>query len=292
MISPSTSQRLVDIDEHTFLERVPISEMFVAPYGRPVGATQIARMLKSGFDPRKLGILTLSLRSDGRYAILDGNHRRTVATHAGLLTLLARVFIDLSYEEEARLFTALNTVNAPSAVDRWRARREFGDPTVVTVESILANRGLKINLTSMEASPGRLTCVAALEKCFKERGAIELGEILDILIAAWGDDPAAFTGRMLDGLRMFWARYRGVARLDRLVPQLQATTPHRLHAAAVGKVISHDPAAVSLGKQIAATYVGRSTKYTLPDWSPQIKNREQYQPHHATAARMVAKAAE
>lgn len=270
-IAPAARDRLAQIDEVTFLERIAIVQMFVAPYGRPVGTHQIGRMLKLGFDPRKLGIITVSMREDGRFAIIDGNHRRQLAAHAGLTELLARVFIDLTYEEEADLYIALNTIKPPTALDRWRARVEMREALPLHVNEILARHDLRVAQHQTTSTPGLVQCVRSLEKAYVERGPQAFEELFVILRRAWGTDPSAYSGRMIDGLSAFWARYRDLADLDRLVIQLQQTTPLRLAAAAGIVVMANGSRDEALGKQIVMAYVGRSrSKFSLPDWRPRI----------------------
>lgn len=281
--------RLAQIDECTFLERVAIADMFVAEYGRPIGYGQIGRMLKSGYDPRKLGIVTTSMRADGRHALLDGNHRRHLAHHHGETHMLARVFIDLTYEEEAKLFAALNTVKPPSALDRWRARIEYAEPVAVEIAGVLADNGLRVGSTTKGTAPGAVAAVVALERIYHQRGVNELRECLTILRGAWDLDPSAFTNKMLEGLSHFWARYRGDANISRLVEQLQKTTPHRIQAQAGALLGPQESAYTAVGKQIVQIYTGRSAKYVLPDWKPKLTDHiETRGDVHNEAMRAVA----
>lgn len=271
----TAGRRLADLDEYTFLERVPISLMFVAPYQRPIGETQIARMLRSGFNARKLGIITLSLRNSGRYAILDGNHRTRIAVNHGFTEMLSRVFIDLSYEEEAELFEALNTIKAPGALDRFRARLEYREPRAVAIQTDLGTFGLRIAVQNGGNQTGIVTCVAALDKLYIERGPLEFNEVLNVITQAWGiEDPTAWTGRIVDGFRMFWSRYRDLIEFQRLVLQLRNCTPRTLLVSAGANPKNSDSASALIGRQIAILYSGRSRsgKNVLPPWTNYVKS--------------------
>lgn len=262
-------EKLARIDDETILAEIPISEMFVAPYGRPISTSQIGRMVRSGFDPRKLGIITLSMRADGRFAILDGNHRKHLVQHSGYTVMLARVFIDLTYEEEADLFEALNTVKPPAAIDRFRARLEYKEPRALGINHLLGRYGLKVSTyTGRKAGSRTLTCVSVLDSVYDTRGPIEFDEIIGILYAAWQYDPMAYVGRMVDGLRHFWARYRDEVDRDRLVAQLQLTTPSRIQGKA-GALASQltETASTLIGKEVANLYNGRSSRHRLSAWT-------------------------
>jgi hypothetical protein len=233
-------------------------------------------MLRSGFNARKLGIITLSLRNSGRYAILDGNHRTRIAVSHGFTEMLSRVFIDLSYEEEAELFEALNTIKAPGALDRFRARIEYREPRAVAIQTDLGSFGLRIAVqTGGGNAAGVVSCVAALDKLYIERGPLEFNEVLNVIVQAWGtEDPTAWTGKIVDGFRMFWARYRDLIDFQRLVAQLQNCTPRTLLVSAGANPKNSDSAPALVGRQIAILYSGRSRsgKNVLPPWSTYVKN--------------------
>lgn len=293
-VQPPTVQRLADIDAHTFLERVPISDMFVAPYQRPISTSQLGRMLKSGFDERKLGIITVSMRNDGRYAVLDGNHRRHLAADAGLTVMLSRVFIDLSYSEEAELYIALNTVSAPKAFDRFIARLEIGEATAIAIRDCVQRFGLRIAPTGRNSAADAISCVVELEKIFTERGAIELVEILNIIHSAWGLERSAYSGMMLGGLRQFWARYRDVADVPALIDKLRATTPARILASSSSLQLGHESGTTLVGKFVAALYDKGRRTHRLPTWesravskNPETSSTATHRPGEAVVRRVA-----
>jgi hypothetical protein len=260
--------RLATIDDQTFLERVPLDKLFVAPYGRPVGAAAIGRMLKQGFDTRKLGIVTLSLRADGRFAVIDGWHRVHLCRHVGLADILARVFIDLTYEEEASLFSALNTIKPPTALDRFRSRVESGEPTALGIKHVLDHFGMTVTKRGGTGAE-KTKCVSAivsLERIYEDLNPEGLATILDILIKAWDYDGGSFSTAVLDGMRHFMVRYRREVDLNRLVAQLQRVTPSRLLGLAGVGVTSEAPA-IRVGKQVAVLYNRNARGTRLPEWT-------------------------
>lgn len=261
-----TRDLLATINDNTFLERVPISAMFVDAYARAVGMAQIGRMLKRGYREDLLGIITLSLRNDGRYAILDGNHRKNLAQICGEDEMLSRVFIDLTYEQEAEMFSALNTIKPPTALDNWRARKEYRDAAALEITEVLDRVGLHVGQSHKNTAPGVILCVSSLDSVYSSYGTDTLQEVLMILRAAWDLEPSAYSGKMVMGVTVFWARYREQAVMDRLVQQLRQTTPHQILGAAGQLSNSLEPARTAVGKQIAAVYTGRSRRYILPDW--------------------------
>lgn len=262
---------LAQLEDNSILDNIAIAEMFVPPFGRPVGAAQLGRMLRSGFDPRKLGIIVLSMRSDGRFAILDGNHRRTIAAHAGRTHMLARVFIDLTYEEEADLFSALNTVKPPSALDRFRARLEAKEPKALGIKHIMDHYDLRF--TKPPAGHARthcMTAVGAVEKAYDTLGPAGLADILGVIVKAWDYDAGSFTSGPIEGLRHVWMRYAQDLDKDRLIAQLQRTTPHRLLATAGVMTTSNENAGTRVGRAVVELYNRNLKGRRLGEWKERV----------------------
>jgi hypothetical protein len=263
---------LTNIDAFTFLESVPLSQMFVAPYGRAVSRSTLGRMHRSGFSERKLGIITLSMRPDGRYAILDGNHRRHLCHGLGLTHMLARVFIDLTYEDEAELFEALNTMSVPTALERFNSRLEYNDPTAMDIRRMLLDHDLDVARTSGKPPRGKLSCIGALEALYTERGAQEFAEVINVIYAAWDDDPQAWVGHVIAGFRQFWARYRNQVEFKRLVEQLRTRTPGQILAAAGAYAGMAEPIGTRVGKCLVTVYNGKSRSAKLSEWPARTKS--------------------
>lgn len=254
--SMETQRRIVqdmidNLDQYTFSEIVPIQVIHTAPYCRPVSEYRVNLLLRQGFDVRKMGSIKTSMRADGQHYILDGNHRREAAKKLGLTSLPAQVFIDLTYEEEAELFIAFNTVNRPTAMDRFRARLEKGDEQALDIQRILESVGMKIALNG--PAIGQVSSIAATDRAYEDLGEKGLTDIVQILYAAWGNSRRAWVNIMIDGMRQFWGRYRTEIVRSQLIDKLQMVTPEWLLAQAGMGYVQESPG-TRLGKQIVARY--------------------------------------
>src|SRR5262245_48240759 len=214
-----------DIERETFAEWVPIADMFCAPYQRPASAFKLRGWLQT-FDAKKLGVIMLSMRDDGRYAILDGNHRAQLAQRRGITHMAARVFIDLTYHQEAELYEAFNTVNRPTPLDKFRSRLERRELQATEIDGILRKHGMHVGVD--DRSKTAVLAVIALDKTYTDLGPAGLYEVVNILHRAWGTEPTAWSGRIISALRQFWMRYRSEADANRVVEKLQRTNPNAL----------------------------------------------------------------
>ena len=230
----------------TFAENVPISACFLDPsYGRPATAAGLAK-LRRRWNTRGLGTIYLSLRADGRYAILDGNHRLTIAREKGVTHVPARVYIDLTPEEEAELFVLFNTQTTAGKIDSFRAMVAAGDDRALAVIEIVGRHGFKLPLEHARAQvnqAGYIAATAAVLRIAERDGLAILDQTIAVLVEAWGretriDDRTglrrAITRESLDGVARFLTRYAKDPRFDRhrLVWKLQDTPPAQVERAA------------------------------------------------------------
>lgn len=252
-----------EVEEQTLADFVPISKTFVDAYTRPVSEARVNKILRSGFSEDKLGVILLSLRADGRYAILDGNHRVQAARKAGVTHIYARVYIDKTYEEEAELFDAFNRVNRPTALDRFRARLAMKEENALEIARILREFNLEVAITG--PGIGRITAVSALDRLYDEQGGTALREVVEILFRTWGTERRAWIMDMIDGMRQFWMRYRADVDKKRLIDRLSLTTPERVLAEAGASIVYAEGKGTLIGRTITNRY-NAGLRNKLPQW--------------------------
>lgn len=225
---------LTDIERYTLEEYAPVAKIFVDDaYARALSDTHVQRLV-SEWDRDKLGVVYLSLRDDGRYACLDGHHRVTACriVEGEDARIPARVYIDLSVEQEAELFDAYNRIRRrPTPNQTLKARIAYGDRTALSVQAIVQQCGLTI---SFDGRPGKgtLKAVAALEAAYLQHGHAMLQDVLVTLRRGWGGDGAEITGTSIKGLAAFLLRYNGACDRARLLTILQANSPTQMLAKA------------------------------------------------------------
>jgi hypothetical protein len=215
---------------NTILEpAVPLSKMFVyfrdlpGGYARPLNSKRVAK-LDEEFDLKALGIILLSMRNDGTYAIIDGQHRVEVAKRHGMSALDGYVYIDLTVEEEARLYRQFGDYLKQSARDRWFAGLTEKQPEVIAINGILATLGLRV--VNDPKKPYGIAAVESLLRIYRQQGSKILFDTLETLIDAFGrNDRLGFNGSALVGMAMFLERFgssptyrrsKFIARLNRL----------------------------------------------------------------------------
>lgn len=238
---------------------------------RPLNISRVKHIARN-FDPRSLGVLTLSLRPDGSVVVLDGQHRWAAAKAINYTDKLpALTYEGLSIEEEAALFLTQNDAKPVSTLDKFLVRITEGDDVAVAIARVVTAHGWVIQPGQ---TYGSIASVAALERAYNGAGVSAgprldvVGRVLETITEAWGHDPKAANGTIIGGLALLFLRFEYEVRSDKLIPSLQKTTPlnvvGKARAIADGRGYTA-PAAVAL--HIHTLYNNGLRSRKLPNWT-------------------------
>lgn len=144
-------------------------------YQRTLRKSWVDTLVKN-YDESKVNQIVLSAHSDGTYFCIDGQHtveatRIVKGEHA---ELSAKVFFNLSAEDEAQLFYSYNTDRkALTSSDRIRARYAMGEKLVVNYFNTLDEIGAKWSFTTKKTDVGKRTFInhSLIIKAFETVGA-------------------------------------------------------------------------------------------------------------------------
>ena len=241
-----------------YVTALPGSKMFVDhSYQRNLDHRRVDKIVAE-YDPTLLGVLEVSDRGNGEFAILEGQHRwaaACLATEEGAnVHLVCQVHRGLSVEQEARLFYDMDVSRrALSGWDRWKARRGSGDSAVERIERIVGRFGMRVDPGSHDGFIGSTT---TLENVFDLGGEALLSSTLTVLTAAYGDARDAYDGQMIMGCALVLHNYDAMREMDvdRLIRQLQTIVPRQIkaRAAALGEAYR-----TQLCRLVAAVMVDR-----------------------------------
>lgn len=194
---------------------VLVSELHIDPSAQRKLSTQWVREHVDVFDVDQLGYIVVNRRADGKWYIVDGQHRVELMRAVGWGDQLihAELFESLSQREEAKLFNARNDRRAVRRYDHFRISVTAGDQQACDITSIVASVGLVI---SDQQTNGSITAVDKLEKIYQgggiassHEGRSALLRTLTTIRNAWGDSPAGFNGALLRGIGLVQLRYNG-----------------------------------------------------------------------------------
>jgi hypothetical protein len=225
------------------------------------------------FEAQQCDTLVVSARSDGTFACIDGQHRaKALLIKFGPdVTWPCRVISGLSFEDEARLFRALNEYRRPmSVMARFHSALLGGDPEAVRVSEIIESNGFRVGSESIghSADDHYIRAIGTVLKVHREYGEDALVEVLSIYAEAFGNRPAPGVGE-LQGIATMLSRYRGIIDRGRLIRAMKTTTVSRWRAdAADMKRVLGASEAVGAGMVMTRAYNrGLRESLRLPDWS-------------------------
>jgi hypothetical protein len=217
-----------EVRDNTLFDWVRYEVMFVdMTYARPHNQRKVDA-LRAEWEPAAIGTLLVSLRRDGRFAVIDGQHRMAAGVEEGMREFPCRVYIDLNVEDEARLYRKFGTVHAQTALDLFKSRLAEGgssDTGRIANEIQSAVESLGLRLSFRGRGPGNIQAVTALEKTYRRMGRDGLIAVITILKEAWDDDPAAFSMVSITGMTQFMLRYRKLINVSTLVRRLSKLEP-------------------------------------------------------------------
>lgn len=180
----------------------------------------------SCFDVDQLGYPVINRRQNGKYYIVDGQHRVELmrAVGWGDQKIQCECFDGLSQAEEAALFNARNDRKAVRKYDKFRIGITAGDHRCVAIDKIVREHGMVV---SDQARDGHINAVDALEKIYcgggiagPADGPIALGRSMQVLVKAWGKQTSSVNGRVVQGLGMVFLRYKNTVNINDLVKKL------------------------------------------------------------------------
>jgi hypothetical protein len=249
---------------------LPVSQLStdVRVNTRPVDENWVGARVES-FDPDAMGALVVSMRPDGQFVVLDGQHRAELARRAKGpdFEVVCVVHEGLSLNTEAALFRALNSARKVTPMQKFLARITEGEPSAARILAIAHESGWEIDGRQAQR---RINAVNSLDKIFADdNGAATLEAVISVVTAAWGHVPDAVHHHILSGLGLVLRHHPTVA-LDDLVSKLAAFPggPRGIVGDARGRRVRHRGSTTA---GVAAAIVDvynqrRRGANRLPDW--------------------------
>lgn len=197
------------------------------------------KLISESFNQIAAGVLIVSLRSNGQYFVMDGQHRLEAMKRLNIQRVECKVAHGLSITEEAEIFIRCNTVRKnPTALDVFKARILKKDPVAIDIRNIVEKHGLFIQFDrsskgKKSRDPHVVYAVFALLQIYERGQAPLLDEILTLITRTWPGDPNALEGRMILGITNFHLKYQGRYVREEFVRKLSITDALTIHRRAI-----------------------------------------------------------
>lgn len=172
---------------------------------RPVNEKKRAKMNEE-WEPAAIGMVSISLRRNGKHIAVDGQHRCLVANDQSYNEdIPAAIWEGLTLQQEAALFRLLNTTNKTTAVEAWTVAVTERDPVAVAIKTVLDRHGLSM---SPNALKGSFAAVRTAERIVsQDNGVLLFDWAVGLITNVWGDRGDHMNGRVIEGLVLMYQRY-------------------------------------------------------------------------------------
>ena len=197
----------VEFNGITF-QPLPLSSLFIdRTMGQRTESKANIDAISSGFSLSATRVLVVSLRSDGRYAIIDGQHRFIVMMEKGEQFAMCEIHRNLTIEQEAILFEQLNRNKPLKGLQLFVARFRGSDRLALDIVNCVREYGFDIPLEPGIKSQGSqfIKCAATLYKLLHQHGFDVFHRAFDVLARCFKSgscviQKAALKGDFLPGL--------------------------------------------------------------------------------------------
>jgi hypothetical protein len=227
----------------------------------PKKAADIAR----DFDADALGVITLSEHANGARIGLDGQHRVRAGELVEFDGYVAKVYRNLTEEQEARLFRQLNNTSKVGTLELYRIALIEKRPDELRLQKIVEHHGL----TTQAGRENSFTAVkTALRILERKDGEEHLNWAFKVAIKAWGIAPESVHGLIVEGLAMVKARYKTME-TDSFIKKLAARPGRAPGVLGDAKTLQRSlggAVKVNVADVLVSTYNHGLRKYKLADW--------------------------
>lgn len=251
-----------------------VSELTIDPQvQRTAMSEKKVRHIVANFNPAALQVITVSLRKDLSYVILDGAHRteavRRLTDNTG--TMDCHVHEGLTLEQEAAIFLDLNYSDKPTVIDRFRVSVVAQQETNSAIDALVHAYGFKV---SRDPANGNINAVQTLRQLYEL--SVKIGAepnliqaVLLVVSRAWGDSRFGTQTAIIGGLGRLLAEHGSRINTDTLIEKLRGYKggPQGLIVAARQiSTIRGTRVAMGVAELVTDEYNKGRTKNALPAW--------------------------
>lgn len=176
--------------------------------------------------------------------------------------IMCKVYLGLTYQDEARLFAYQTGAIPVSAVKIFNGEVLSGNYDALQIKAAVENAGYKISTTGSKKGDN-VTAISALKSAYNKLGYAGLVELMQTIRSAWGDNQYGIGAQIIGGLAVFFSAYKGDFKVSTLIDALKkpGCTPQEIIGGA--KALGD-----SRGKNIARIILSKynyQKKNKLPD---------------------------
>jgi hypothetical protein len=199
------------------------------------GSAQVRKIVRE-FSWRAFGALVVSAGADGRYAVLDGQHRAAAALSHGAIGRVPCVLVTGGVPEQARAFARINSDRRRlDQAQTFHALVAAGDARAVALKALLDEAGVAVqrNPHPDGVRPLHTRAIGPLNQMMQRVGEVHVLDALDMIATAHAELPNQFGGSQIWAVALVVkAIHDGQGDLDRLAAVVAGTDLEELQVKA------------------------------------------------------------
>lgn len=193
---------------------VPIKCLVIPFYQRVV--RNHARKIAEQFDPRQVGMIDVSLRPNGLFYIINGQHRTIASALVGNQVMKCQIHTELSVDDEIIMYLNKDRVTKPklNLYDRIRAAVQVSEQAD-TDETKMLKKVCEIYTSyGLKAVPfcrdnNNILSISKVIDAYRSGGEQELRFIIEcIQEGGWDTEPRAYENDTLSSLMVIYNAYK------------------------------------------------------------------------------------
>jgi hypothetical protein len=216
----------VDNTEKTRYQKIPVGELFYGNYQRGLKLSWVKKIAKN-FKEGLLGVLIVNER-DGKYYVIDGQHRLEALKVVGLKSIFCQVHTGLTFQEEAELFIEYNKRRKGLQVtDMFKAALEANDYKAHDIKRIVENNGFKLDFYCTKQN-NIIIAISTLLHIYKNLKAEGLDRVLKLIRKTWGGERSSLERNFLMGIYYFVKLFNDDFTNEEFTSKMQKITPAQI----------------------------------------------------------------
>ena len=184
------------------VDYLPLDKMVLEGYQRKTKQEQVQDIVDE-FNEARLNALIVHRLPGGKFALLDGAHRKNSLEKKGYTHALCIILNGMTYEQRADYFAEQNKNSRPlNQLEKFKAKNEAQDELSVAVNTIVSKNGF-----TTAKGPNKIRSLLVLKEICEAHGAFVLDGTLHLIRETWGDEKLALRREFLVGVSEFVRRY-------------------------------------------------------------------------------------
>lgn len=245
------------VGERPTLEWVKVDQIDVdGNYQREIKPRLVDKILQK-FSWAKFGAIVLSRQPNGRFNVVEGQHRwKAAVLHPGIDEVPAVIVEHAELAGEAESFLAINRDRmSVTSIEQYWAGLTAGDDTAIAISKVLQQAGCDVVPSAGAYKPNLTNSISAIDRCLKRYGHGATRRALLVIRAAWPDEPKSLRGTLITALARLIRANGEALQEPELVAAIRRESFAKLTAHAEGfRKLSGGTAETALTKAIVELY--------------------------------------